>query len=141
MIRRYVPGLALTLCALITGCTTPLGPSGSSKARIHSVEGTADVQRGGEWQPARLWQKLSSGDSARTGGSGKIDFNLGKYGGVLTLMPDSAIRFEQLGPATPGSPVVAVIELAKGRVVGDTLKLPPNTRIQVRTSSGVHEIP
>jgi hypothetical protein len=62
-------------------------------------------------------------------------------GGVLTLMPESMITFEQLGPATPDASVVVIINLIEGRVVGDTLKLPPNKRVQVRTATGIHEIP
>jgi hypothetical protein len=65
----------------------------------------------GKWEAARLWENLHTGDRARTEAQGRINFSLGKYGGVLTLMPDSMITFEQLGAATGDSKVVAVINL------------------------------
>jgi hypothetical protein len=134
--------LALTLLTLSwLGCAST-GRAGHGTARIRSVAGTADIGRkGGSWEAASLWQKLSTGDRARTGGSGKIDFSLGRYGGVLTLMPESSIEFEQIGPIEPNGQVVAVINLLEGRVVGDTLRLPKGTRLQVKTRNGVHEIP
>jgi len=119
------------------------GKAANAVAHIKSLDDQAEIARGtdGRWEPARLWENLHAGDRARTEAHGKIDFSLGKYGGVLTLMPDSIITFEQLGPATPDSSVVAIINLEQGRVVGDTLKLPPDKRIQIRTANGVHEIP
>jgi hypothetical protein len=133
---------AAFLTTLLAACSTTATGTAAGSARIRSVDGAADLSRQGtSWEPAHIWQTVRSGDHARTGPNGKIDFSLGKYGGVLTLMPESAIQFEQLGPVNPTSQIVAVINLTEGRVVGDTLKLPPNTRIQVKTRSGVHEIP
>jgi hypothetical protein len=136
--------LSAFVLSLFTACSTMrFGNSANAVAHIHSLDGSAEIARGteGKWEPARLWENLHAGDRARTEAHGKIDFSLGKYGGVLTLMPESMITFEQLGPATPDSKVVAVINLEEGRVVGDTLKLPPGTRLQIKTANGVHEIP
>jgi hypothetical protein len=143
-------------CSVVTALVTVVGllslsactsaprdrAAGEGAARIHSISGNADVARGnGPFEPAHLWQKLRSGDRARTAGNGKIDFSLGKFGGVLTLMPESMITFEQLGPVPADSPILAVLNLTEGRVVGDTLKLPPGKRIQIKTAGGTHEIP
>ena len=90
------------------GCSTVQrgNQAGTGTARIRSIDGHADVARGeGPWQPAHLWETLHSGDRARTAGNGKIDFSLGKMGGVLTLMSESMITFEQLGRATPDAPL------------------------------------
>ena len=133
--------VALVAVVFLTACAS-LSPGSPASARIRSVSGSAEIARdGGDWQPANVWKKLDADDRARTGANGKIDFSLGRYGGVLTLMPSSLIEFQQLGPAAPGDRIVAVINLLEGRVVGDTLKLPPNARIQVRTREAVHEIP
>jgi hypothetical protein len=133
---------AIVLSVTLAACSTiGLGKSGAT-ARIKSLDGNVAIARGnGNWEPAHLWETMHSGDRARTEAHGIVDFSLGKFGGVLTLMPESTIVFEQLGPAGPGLQIVAVISLLEGRVVGDTLKLPPNTRIQIKTADGVHEIP
>ncbi len=136
--------LALLAAALLPGCSTiGVGKAGRAMARIRSLDGNGEIARGkGNWEPAHIWENLHSGDRARTAGHGTIDFSLGRFGGVLTLMPDSSVVFEQLGPTSPESEIVAVINLLEGRVVGDTLKLPANTRIEIRTADGgVHKIP
>src|SRR5438105_1317156 len=96
--------IALLTFALLPACSSlpRRSQAGAGSARIKSIEGNADVARGnGPWEAAHLWEKLNSGDRAKTGGNGKIDFSLGKFGGVLTLMPESMITFEQIGPASP----------------------------------------
>src|SRR5689334_8706303 len=99
--------VALTACSTITS-----GKSGAGVARIKSIDGNAEIAHAdAKWEPAHLWQSVHSGDRARTATHGKVDFSLGKYGGVLTLMPESTIVFEQLGPAAPGSQIVAVLNL------------------------------
>lgn len=136
-------GLAALAAMIVAGCSTAGGRGGSgAAARIRSVEGAAEVARGqAKWEPAHLWQKLHAGDRARTAPHGTIDFTLGRYGGVLTLMPDSAITFEKLGPESKDDLIVGIIHLEEGRIVGDTLKLPPNRRIQIKTRAGTQEIP
>jgi hypothetical protein len=136
--------LSLLVLSTFSACSTMrFGTSANSIAHIKEVDGGAEIARGseGKWEAARIWENLRAGDRARTEAQGRINFSLGKYGGVLTLMPDSMITFEQLGTAAPDSKVVAIINLEQGRVVGDTLKLPPGTRIQIKTANGIHEIP
>lgn len=136
--------LSVLMASVLAACSTmPFGSSANAVAHIHSLDGAAEIARGtdGKWEPARIWENLHAGDRARTEAHARIDFSLGKYGGVLTLMPDSMITFEQLGPAASDSKVVAIINLVQGRVVGETLKLPQGTRIQIKTADGVHEIP
>src|SRR6185436_8151411 len=134
---------ALAVTSLSACSSMRFGKSANAVAHIKSLDGNAEIARGSaaNWEPARIWANLHSGDRARTEPHGQIDFSLGKYGGVLTLMPESTIIFEQLGPAAPDSKIVGVFNLVEGRVVGDTLKLPRGTRIQIRTADGVHEIP
>jgi len=134
---------AATLAILtLSACFTPLSGSRSGTARVNSLEGSAEVSRGdGAWESASLWHKFSAGDRARTGADGTLNLTLGRYGGVLTLMPGSLLEFEQLGPVEGNPRIVAVLNLREGRVVGDTLKLPEGTQVQVKTRAGVHEIP
>jgi hypothetical protein len=132
----------VALLLFATGCATMRSGGGAGSARISSVEGNAEIAHGnGAWETARLWQKLSTGDRARTGANGTINFSLAGHGGVLTLMPDSLLEFEQLGATEPDGRILAVLNLREGRIVGDTLKLPEGKRIQVKTRGGTHEIP
>ena len=125
------------------GCqSTPNAPA-TARATISSVTGDAEIRRQeiGRWERARKGEVLQAGDQARTGPGAQIDFNLGQNAGVLTLMPDSLLQFDQLGPKSPNDSVQAVLALPKGRIIGDTLKLPGATKVVVKTSGGTVEIP
>ena len=124
------------------GCQSTPNTPATARATISSVSGNAEIRRQqtGQWERARKGDTLTVGDQARTGPGGQIDFNLGQNAGVLTLMPDSLLQFDQLGPKSPNDSVQAVLKLPKGRVVGDTLKLPGATKIVVKTPSGATEI-
>ena len=128
---------------LFVGCQcTPNLPS-TARATITSVTGNAEIRRQqtAQWQSARRGDILQPGDQARTGPGAQIDLNLGLAAGVLTLMPDSLLQFDQLGPKSPNDSVQAVLNLPKGRVIGDTLKLPGAAKILVKTPNGTAEIP
>jgi len=139
--RNFVFGLLLI--SVLSACQTASRLAGGTHtARIQALESGAEISRaGGPWEQARLWQKLRAGDRARTAAHGTIDFTLGKFGGVLTLMPDSTIEFQQIGPAESEPSIVAVLSLTAGRIVGDTLDLPSGVRIRIKTLGGVYEIP
>jgi hypothetical protein len=131
------------LTLLVAGCQSArVSNSGAGSATIQQVKGPTDIRHaGGTWERARAGQTLSAGDEARTAAGGTIDFRLREQGGVLTLMPNSLLQFEQLGPQTPSDSVQAVLNLPAGRVIGDTLKMPSGTKIVVKTPKGVSEIP
>lgn len=136
--------LALVIFIVVLGCSSansPRNPQGDSRLLIKHVEGTAEISgAAGTWSQAREGDTIQEGLQARTGANGKIDFDLGTSGGVLTLMPESLLHFEQLGPVRSGSDVLAILDLRDGRVIGDTLKLPPRQRIVVKTRTGSYEI-
>jgi len=132
------------LSFLLVGCQNSKvsNRSGLGTATVQQVKGSAEVrQGGGDWERARAGQTLRTGDEARTGAGGQINFRLREHGGVLTLMPNSLLQFEQLGPTTPADSVQAVLNLPSGRVTGDTLKMPSGSKIVVKTPKGVSEIP
>jgi len=136
-------GIALFILASMSGCATSATPSEArtgGEAAIVRVEGSADLFRGGIWTTAYGGETLHQGDQARTAANGKIDINLGSYGGVLTLMPDSLLQLEQLGPTSPEAEVLAIVDLRLGRVIGDTLKPPARKKVLIRTSTGTQEI-
>ena len=140
----------LLLIVVGIGCASTNGSPGVNRANrvnqatVASVEGTAEALQGGQagnWQPIRVGQVFNEGDQARTSANGKVDFSLAPHGGVLTLMPDSAIQFEQLGPRSTNTQAVATIRLTRGRVVGDTLKLPKGSKVAIKTNAGTFAIP
>jgi hypothetical protein len=140
--RSIFASLAAAL-VLASGCASPRHAAGSaSGAVIQSMSGSAELSNDGNtWKRARANQRVTAGTTVRTSPNSLVNFHLGEYGGVLTLHPESTITFEQIGPASPAANVVAIANLTRGRVTGDTLKLPENTKIVVKTLSGVHEIP
>jgi hypothetical protein len=137
--------LACVLLLAGIACKSPNGGGGSnSQAIVARVTGMAEflpTGQTGSWQPIRDGQVLKEGDQARTGADGQVDFRLTPHGGVMTLMPDSAIQFEQLGARGTNQQTVATIRLTKGRVVGDTLKLPKGSKVAVKTNAGTFAIP
>src|SRR5688500_11891802 len=102
------------LTILVGGCQSSnvSTPPEAGFATIQRVEGSAEIRRaGGNWERAREGQALRSGDEARTAAGGQIDFRLREHGGVLTLMPNSLLQFEQLGPKPSSDSVHAVLNL------------------------------
>ena len=138
--RTYI----FLLSFLLVGCQSSKdsSSSGSGTATVLRVKGSAEIRLdAGNWEQARAGQTLRTGDEARTGAGGQINFRLREHGGVLSLMPNSLLQFEQLGPMTPADSVQAVLNLPSGRVTDDTLKMPSGTKIVVKTPKGVSEIP
>src|SRR5688572_15076 len=134
--------LIFLFALLFLGCQSTPNTPATGRATISSVTGNAEIRRqqSGQWERARTSDTLTAGDQARTSPGAQIDFNLGQNAGVLTLMPDSLLQFDQLGPKSPNDSVQVVLNLPKGRVVGDTLKLPGATKIVVKTPNGATEI-
>lgn len=146
----------LVMSLSLIGCTTPgqqTSPGSTSRfeedllwtegmAVVRGVNGTVEVSYNGqEWQPASEGQKLEQGNWIRTGPGATADLDLGKYnGGRMNLMPDSVVRLEQIGRSRTDSNLLAIVDLQKGRIKGDTMELPPNTKILVKTPKGGYEI-
>jgi hypothetical protein len=138
----------LFACALLLlgiACKSPNGAHGSNTQAVAAkLQGSAEFLQSGQnntWQPVRLGQAFREGDQARTGADGQLDISLTPYGGVMTLMQNSAIQFERLGPDNTNKQAVAVLRLTRGRVVGDTLKLPKDSKVVVKTNAGTFAIP
>ena len=128
-----------------TGCATNKAnrhaTPGGAEAVITHVEGSARINPGGgNWQIAKTGIALHRGAQARTGADGKLKIDLGRYGGVLTLMPNSLLNFEQVGPLKPDAAVLSILDLREGRVVGDTVSMRVGKKILIRTPDGTHEI-
>src|SRR5688572_25949744 len=90
--------LACVLFVLGIACKSPDSGRGSSQAVVARAQGSAEILQNNSWQPVRLGQVLNEGDQARTGADGQIDLRITPHGGVMTLMPNSAMQIEQLGP-------------------------------------------
>ena len=133
--------LAVATAFLLAGCASTYRMKSPGYVTVQSRAGVAEISRqGGAFKKAARGNFLRPGDVARTGAQGRIDFDLGRFGGVLTLHPYSTLRFEQIGIA--GDPeVLAILELPRGRVTGDTLELPDGASIVVKTPAGEHRIP
>jgi hypothetical protein len=130
----------LALAVLAGGCATT-GPDKSGRAVIQAVSGRAEISAdGSRWKTARSGARLAPGTIVRTAPGARVDLRLGTNAGVLTVHPDSTVELERLGASHLDAETAAVLNLARGRVMGDTLDLPPGMKIVVKTLGGVHEI-
>jgi hypothetical protein len=128
------------LVLLCSACATT-SPARHDPAVVQSVSGRAEISVAGErWRIARTGAKLPEGAIVRTGPASHVNLSLGTHRGVLTVHPDSTLELERLGPSAGDPAVAAVLNLAQGRVTGDTRDLPARMKIVVKTLGGVHEI-
>jgi hypothetical protein len=134
--------LACLIVLFAVGCKSTRGSRSSNvQAVVANVEGSAEFLRNGTWQPIRAGHVFGEGDQARTGANGRLDLQLTPHGGVMSLMPDSAMQIEQLGTLGTNQQNIAVIRLSRDRVIGDTLKLPKGSKVAVKTNAGTFAIP
>ncbi len=89
----YLPFIAL----LLTVRPAVAGEAGE----IVSVLGTADVLRGGRWQPVRAGDSISAGEVVRTGAGSRVAIQLAN-GSQLKLNANSQLELKQLAPRPEG---------------------------------------
>lgn len=113
-----------------------------SAATVREVKGTVQHSADGvEWKGAFAGQGIAQGEQLRTGENSEARVNLGaSSGGIVKVMPNSVVIFEQLQPVTESSEVAVVLNLPRGRVQGDTLRMPRGQKVLVKTPNGTHEI-
>jgi len=133
----------LLLAVLAAGCQMAKDTDRiPGTATVQEVTGPAEIRRGGgTWERTQAGDALRTGDEARTANGAQMNFRLREHGGFLTLMPNSHLQFEQLGPKTPSDSVQAVLNLPAGRVTGDTLKMSAGNKIVVKTPNGISVVP
>ena len=134
---------AVSLCLVLLlgiGCKTT-DETAATRAEVVTVSGLAEVQRAESWQSLRSGRPLNVGDQVRTGADGRVEVRFSPFGGVMTIQPDSLLQLEQVGPTATNQQVIAVVQLSRGRVVGDTLKLPKDAKVVVKTRGGSFAIP
>lgn len=136
----------LRLCFIIVGCALGLAcqstrTASESTAEIAKATGLAEIQRATSWEALKQGDRLIVGDQVRTGPDGVLEVRFAPHGGVMAIQPDSMVEFEQIGRSGTNQNYVAVVELSRGRVVGDTLKLPTGTKVLVKTRGADFAIP
>jgi hypothetical protein len=129
---------------LLAGCQTAERQESASHlgATIQKSAGFVEARTAtGEWHPAGAGEALVEGGEARTGPDGQIEVELQPAGGVFTLHSNSTMQIERLGPTADYPNAVAVFRLTQGRITGDTLKLPKDAKVVVKTNGGTFQIP
>jgi hypothetical protein len=141
-IRLVLTVLLATAIFDWAGCTTTNAPNAAfGEAIVTRVSGNAETSvDGAHWRNAKTGDALAQTSWLRTRADAHVDVRIEPYGGVLTLMPGSVLQFAQLGRKDSSSDVVAILDLTRGRIVGDTLTLPANAKIVVRTPEGAYDI-
>lgn len=138
--NKIIAGLLGLTTLFVLACQTT-DRAAAARAEVASVTGFAEIQRGQQWQSLRAGEILGVGDQIRTGADGTVEVRFAPHGGVMGLQPDSMLRFEQIGATLTNQQVVAVVDLDRGRVIGDTLKLPKGSKVVVKTRGGSFAIP
>ena len=129
---------------LLAGCQTAerQDSAGQLRATIQKSAGFVEARSAtGEWHPAAAGESLLEGGEARTGPDGQLEVELQPAGGEFTLHPDSTMQIERLGPTADYPNAVAVFRLSRGRITGDTLTLPKESKVVVKTNGGTFQIP
>jgi hypothetical protein len=154
-LRRIVSLLSsISLAMGVAGCASPGGGSPrtqtednqwwhESEALVRNITGRAEISgdSGQNWEPLRSGQVSEEGQQLRTGPESEVRLDLGEHGGgIVKVMPESLVIFEQLGASHTDSDVLAIMNLPQGRVIGDTLKMPANRKITVKTPAGGYDI-
>src|SRR5688500_16766913 len=133
--RVAVALLVIATCSCLPGCRRD-----AAVAWLEQAQGTAEVARGEDWQPAPVGQKLHIGDAVRTGpaSSARLRFASGR---LLYLGENALVRLSAGG--TPAQPRVN-IELGEAVLEGEgemylatsrgLARLDPSTRMRVRAT-------
>ena len=125
------------------GCSTPgtARVDNGETALIQDINGEAEmVLDEGEWEPAHTGVKMRAGDKIRTRENSTATLELGENGGSVQLQPRSEIKIQQIGSDLNHPEVNAVLELEKGRIIGDTKNPPKHGKIMVRTPRETFEV-
>jgi len=136
-------GFILLASICIQGCST-IGSArvdNGQTAMIQDINGEAEmVLDEGEWQPAHSGVKLRAGDKIRTRENSTATLDLGENAGSVQLQPESQLKIQQIGSDPNHADLNAVLELEKGRIIGDTKSPPKHGKVMVRTPRGTFEV-
>ena len=113
-----------------------------AEATLTAMNGTVEFSSdGAEWRRPFTGQAIAEGDRLRTGPGAEARVDLGENrGGVVRVMPNSVVIFEQLTPDNEQAEVGVILNLPQGRVVGDTARTAAGQKILVKTPNGMHEV-
>lgn len=106
--------------------------------------GVAEAQRRGAkgWRKAGVGDRLGEGDAIRSSGESNADLFLGDNGPVIRVTRNSEVEFVRLRwrEGNFGKVINTMIDVRKGRILGNVMKLAPESSYLVRTRGGVIRI-
>jgi hypothetical protein len=116
-----------------------------NKAVVRAVrDGVAQVSTddGKSWNDAKVGLVMLEGTTIRTDGKATCDLFLGDNGPVVRVTPDTELRIVHLSVQSVGTEKVidTMLELPRGRILGNVKKLAAASSYLVRTQGGVIQI-
>ncbi len=149
---RNLPFLTLLLAIYFAGCAAPPSenhsyessnerlPLQGALATVRAVRGQAQFERnpGGEQGSIVVGMSFPEGTLFTTDAGSQLDLFLGPHSGMLRLTGSSQVFLKTLRDSKiEEKPVVeTVIELRKGRVLGNVKRLPPPSRYKILVTPG-----
>ena len=115
----------------LVGC----GGKDGENATITFIQGTSEVQRGGQttWAPAEIGMKLTQSDIIRTLAGSKVDLSIGTKGG-FRLEENAQLSLAVLEEDK------TLLDLSVGKVFVTAEKLSKDAKFEVKTPTAVASI-
>ncbi len=123
----------------------PVAGGTKRRAIVRSLrEGNASfsIDGGDTWKKLRVGALLRENSSIRTDSAATVVLFLAENGPVMRLSPDTEVRIERLrlGSFGAGEVVDTMIDLRKGRILGNVKKMPTGSSYLIRGQAGVIQI-
>jgi len=116
------------------------GDTKQLKARVWEVLGRVTYSLpGGSPRPLKVGTELPYGAVIKTGSGSAVDVHLGNQGGVVRLTQNTVLTLDKMESASAAEGKTADIELtlSQGTIVGNTKKLLPDSKLEVKIANGV----
>lgn len=134
-VARLTVGAALIALAAAAQAAVEKGT-----AKVTAVHGSVEYSMDGStWAPLKRGEGVHEGAIIRTTSSSAADFDMGRNGALLRVMPDSTIAFSALTYEQTGIETIinTSIDLRAGRVAGHVQKLSAASKYEVKTPKAV----
>jgi hypothetical protein len=124
-------GVALIALAAVAQAAVEKGT-----AKAVAVRGSVEISTdGASWAPLKKGEKLREGAVVRTSSASAADFDLGRNGSLLRIMPNSTVALTALTYESTSIETIVntQIDVRSGRVIGNVHKLSATSKYEVTT--------
>jgi len=112
-------------------------------AKVTGILGQAQFSKaGGPWVPLGPGMVLRAGDVIQTGAGSAVDLHLGEIAGTIRLTEKTSLSLDKISAAgsAPDAGFETQLSLRAGEVLGLSKVVPRNSRLEIKTGSGIAQI-